>query len=66
MRICKRRQKQFLNGLEIICRVDEYLTYAFIHNGDSIVRKISRKNNYEENLESIVLRIECESNDKEA
>ena len=66
MRICKRRQKQFLIGLVIICRVDKYLTYALIHNGDSIVREISLKNNYEENLESIVLRIECESSDKEA
>ena len=47
-----------LNGMEITCRIDEYLTYALIHNGDSIVREISLKNNYEENLENIVLRIE--------
>lgn len=30
-----------LKGMEITCRIDEYLTYAFIHNGDSIVREIS-------------------------
>lgn len=47
-----------LNGMEIICRIDEYLTYALIHNGDSIVREISLKNNYEENLENVVLKVE--------
>lgn len=29
-----------LNGMEITCRIDEYLTYALIQNGDSIVREI--------------------------
>lgn len=45
------------HGLELICNIDDVLTYAIIHNGAHIVRDICVKNVSENDLDHLLLKI---------
>ncbi len=47
--------------LELICDMDDVLTYAAVHNGAQLVRDICIKNISEKDLESLTVRISAEN-----
>ncbi len=44
-------------GLELTCEIDDVVTYAIVHNGGRIVRNIVVKNNSQEDMENLILKI---------
>lgn len=45
------------NKVELACEMDDVLTYAAVHNGEHMVRKISVKNISEADLDNLMLKI---------
>ena len=53
--------EQEKKNLELICELDDVLTYALVHNGGRIIRDICVKNHSESDIEGLVLRINSSS-----
>ena len=49
------------NRAELICQIDDVLTYAAVHNGIQIVRSVGVRSLSEADMEDVVLKIDSDN-----